>query len=162
MPERIATFECTLSASESKQHIPFSFDVPAGTAELHLRLTFSPPLVDEVRNMLTLSLFDPAGWRGAGHRPGDRHEVSIAEDHATQGYRPGPIPPGPWTAVVDTHMVMSGSPCAIRLEVDATTDAAPEGRAQGSPLQRAQASPRGRGWYRGDLHAHSLHSDASW
>src|SRR5439155_25559508 len=116
MPERIATFECTLSASESKQHIPFSFDVPAGTAELHLRLTFSPPLVDEVRNMLTPSLFDPAGWRGAGHRHGDRHEVTIGADHATQGYRPGPIPPRPSTARLDTHIVMRAPPCAIRPE----------------------------------------------
>lgn len=160
MPDLIATFERTLSASDAKQHIPFSFDVPAGATRLTVRLSFAPPIVDDIRNMLTLSLFDPAGWRGAGHRHGDRHEVTIGEREASPGHLPGPLPPGRWTAVVDTHMIMSGAPCAIRLEVSADVG---EGFTPAlSAAPPVHAARRGPGWYRGDLHAHSLHSDASW
>ena len=70
--------------------------------------------------MLTLSLFDPAGWRGSGHRHGTQHDVSIGLHAASPGYVAGPLPPGTWQAVVDTHMIMPGTPCAIRMEISAS------------------------------------------
>jgi len=148
--------------------------------------------------MLTLSLFDPAGWRGSGHRHGTQHDVSIGPHAASPGYVAGPLPPGAWQAVVDTHMIMPGTPCAIRMEIAASDEPAAEApsAASGSsapfgvggetaglsplgpkgldfritvhtagsrkPASAVQTTSRGRGWYRGDLHAHSLHSDAAW
>jgi hypothetical protein len=138
-------------------------------------LSFSPWIVDGFKNMLTLSVFDPNGFRGAGHRHGDRHEVILNEHYTSPGYVAGSIPPGAWTVVVDTHLIMPGAPCIIRLQVSASDEAAPTAdrrpRPTGVPVglsavsrQRSALSPasRGRGWYRGDLHAHTIHSDASW
>lgn len=154
--------------------------------------------------MLTLSLFDPAGWRGSGHRHGTQHEINIGRDTASPGYVAGPLPVGTWQVVVDTHMIMPGTQCTIRVEVSTTetpdrTDVArssavtgeqdgasvsPTGtatHAQGGAAatqvstiadrsqreatamaSEARTLRRGPGWYRGDLHAHSIHSDAAW
>lgn len=153
-----STFERTLHPSDSKQNIHFSTGVPSGTTQFHIRFTFSPWVVDAINNMLTLSVFDPAGFRGAGHRHGDEHQVLINAVSASSGYLAGPIPPGEWSVVVDTHMI-HGGPCSIRLEVWGTDDIAAGQPAHHSP---GHTAPRGRGWYRGDLHAHTIHSDAKW
>jgi hypothetical protein len=153
------TFDRTLTVADSKQNIPFPFQVPTGTTQLNLRLTFSPLVVDDINNLLTLSLFDPAGFRGAGHRQAEEHRVTINAHRSTPGYRAGPIQPGAWTAVLDTHMIVPGAPCPIRLEVSGTDESHNE---MAVPGPHGHTASRGRGWYRGDLHAHTLHSDAEW
>lgn len=152
-------FSSTLGSTDTKRNIPFSFDVPAGVTQLRIRLAFSPWKVDGRLNMLTLSVFDPDGFRGAGHRHGDVHEVVLDEKSATPGYLAGAIPSGTWTVVIDTHLIMPGAPCEIHLEVTGT-----DGETQGAPAvwQTREIAARGQGWYRGDLHAHSIHSDARW
>ena len=152
-------FGRTLTSADVKRNIPFPFAVPPGVTQLHIRLTFSPAMVDEIRNMLTLSLFDPAGFRGAGHRHGTQHDVVISRAQATHGYCAGEIAPGEWQVVVDTHMIMPDAPCVIRLEVNGSD--APVGGTT-APVHAGHTRARGRGWYRGDLHAHTLHSDATW
>lgn len=152
-------FSRTLTSSDAKQNIPFSFTVPESTTQITIRLSFSPWIVDNRKNMLTLSVFDPHGWRGAGHRHGERHEVIINNVSATPGYRAGRIDAGGWTVVVDTHLIMPGVPLPIELDVAGTNDVV-----EGSPMVMAPRGigRRGRAWYRGDLHAHTIHSDAAW
>src|SRR5919204_4322386 len=112
--------ERTLTASDSKHNIPFTCLVPEDTSQLNIQLSFSPWIVDGFKNMLTLSVFDPNGFRGAGHRHGDRHEVILNEHYTSPGYVAGSIPPGAWTVLVDTHLIMPGAPCIIRLQVSAS------------------------------------------
>jgi hypothetical protein len=167
----LATFTRTLTESDSKRNIPFTFRVPAGITRLTIRLTFAPLLVDGIRNLLTVTVFDPSGWRGSGHRHGT-HEIMIGSRSVSPGFRAGPIQPGEWTVFVDTHMVMPGPPCEIHLEVTAAhaenTGAAGNLEAGQDALPHRQqtatgkAPSRGAGWYRGDLHGHSIHSDAAW
>lgn len=149
----------TLDSSHSKQNIPFSFTIPPDTTQLALCLSFSPWLVDGHRNMLTPTLFDPNGWRGAGPRQGARHEIVLSRASATPGYLSGDIPPGEWTMVVDTHMIMPGVPLPIEIEIVGTDETARE-KTQAAEIRKT--APRGRGWYRGDLHGHTDHSDATW
>lgn len=153
------TFERSLDASARKQNIPFPFQVPAGTTTVNIRLSYSPHVVDGFNNMLTLTVFDPHGWRGSGHRHGTHHQVFLREDRASPGYVPGPIPPGTWTATVDTHMVMPGPKCEMRLEISGTDAPVKNPQPQ---YPAGHTARRGPGWYRGDLHAHSTHSDAHW
>jgi hypothetical protein len=56
-------------------------------------------------------------------------------------------------------MVMPGAPCRVHIEIRGS-DGPVTDRPQEWPQGRT--APRGRGWYRGDLHAHTIHSDASW
>jgi hypothetical protein len=162
MSTSLVTF--TLTSADAKHHIPFAIQVPAGTTQLTIRLTFSPAMVDDIKNMLTLSVFDPTGWRGARHRHGTEHVVIISAQHATHGYLAGPIQAGEWTIVIDTHMIMPGEPCEIRLDISATDEPTnqPTNQPINQPTNQRHSLSRGRGWYRGDLHAHTIHSDASW
>ncbi len=153
------TFERSLTELDWKQNLAFPFQLPGGVTPLHVLLEYSPHEVSGYLNMLTLTVFGPEGWRGSGHRHGDRHEVILGADGATPGYLPGPIQPGEWTVEVDTHMVMPGPPCRMKLSIRADDDPEQQPAARPAPGKTAL---RGPGWYRGDLHAHSPHSDAGW
>ena len=151
-------FQGTLSDADVKRHLEFTFTCPPGAAGLELTLTFEPGEVAGIRNMLCLSVLGPDGFRGSGHRGGTEHRALLGETFATPGYLPGTLDAGVWHVFIHTHMIMPGEPLRYRLEVQLT--AAP--KVQPRLLPRPAPPERGPGWYKGDLHAHSTHSDASW
>ena len=155
------THQSTLTTHDHKRHIPHVITVDAPAARLHIRLRFDPATVDDVRNMLTLTVFDPDGFRGAGHRGGNDHAVTIGPATATPGYRPGPVPAGDWLVQVDTHMIYGDAPVAYTLEVW-TEDGSEEDTVATPPPRFDTVARDAPGWYRGDLHAHTVHSDAAW
>ena len=55
-----------LTPDQARTFICHRFHVPRGTRALRLRLAFDPPRAGGYNNLLTLSLFDPQGFRGAG------------------------------------------------------------------------------------------------
>lgn len=162
-----------LGAADSKRHIDQTVDVPTGTRALRITLDFAPAATDGVRNMLCLSVYGPDGFRGAGHRhrPNGPHDVTISESWATPGFLPGRLTPGRWTVEIDTHMVYGATVCTADLRVECLPSVP-------SPGVQAEAGPAATrptpgaavpalpalpaGWLRGDIHAHSLHSDARW
>ncbi|CAN5681065.1 CehA/McbA family metallohydrolase [soil metagenome] len=155
-------FTETLTARDVKRHIPHSFIVPANASQVELYLHFKPERVEGIQNMLTLTLFDPNGFRGAGHRGGSTHIVQLTPNSATPGYLTGPLPAGEWVVQIDTHMIMSGVACQYELKIT-VNEASSE---HPLPTQMPQAYPvpnlpsRGPGWVIGDLHSHTNHSDA--
>lgn len=152
-------FTGTLLARDCKRHISHAFSVPPQSTQLAIELTFTPRAQQGMTNMLTLTLFDTAGFRGAGHRGGNRHVVQLTPTAATPGYVPGPLPAGEWNAQIDTHMIMPGEPCQYTLTVTIQSVNA-LASAPSTPPGAAPALPRrGPGWYRGDLHSHTDHSD---
>jgi hypothetical protein len=158
-PMNDQSFEGVLTARDAKRHIPHRFVVPAESGRLMLTLRFAPYHVHNTTNMLTLTLFDPTGFRGAGHRGGNQHIVQIGPAGATPGYEPGPLPPGEWIAQIDTHMIMPGEPVRYTLTVEIEPGTAPP-PTPAQPLM--QPASRGTpGWFRGDLHSHTDHSDAN-
>ena len=135
-----------------------------------------------MRNLLTLSLFDPHGFRGAGHRHLPRQEVLLSPAWATPGFVAGPLPGGEWTVEIDVHCALPSEEGGVQLR---PAGGRPPRRAARppSPLLRlslrlslrygpagalrrllpcataAGARPR---WLRGDLHLHTTHSDGQW
>ncbi|MDW8101240.1 MAG: CehA/McbA family metallohydrolase, partial [Anaerolineae bacterium] len=77
----------------------------------------------------------------------------------TPGYLPGPLQAGVWDAVIDTHMVAPGMPCRYTLDIWTTDEPVAEPAPSPAP---PSVKALGRGWYRGDLHAHTIHSDGEW
>jgi len=153
---------------QARRSVAWTFTLPPGAGALRLGLTFSPPTVDRVRNLLTLTLFDPAGFRGAGHRHAPRQEVLVAPDRATPGFVPGPLSPGPWTVELDCHCVLPSDSGGVEYELEVDSlPALPDSAEALVPSQPAAppsgavagAAPR---WLRGDLHLHSTHSDGRW
>ena len=153
------SFARTLTGADCKQNLPFPFPLPAGTTHLHVHLAYTPAMVDGINNLIPPTIFDPAGWRGESHRGDNPQEITLAADRATPGFLPGPLPPGEWRVVLNTQMVMPGEPCQVTLDISGT-DEPVTGPAPAFTPGRTAA--RGPGWYRGDLHAHTIHSDASW
>lgn len=150
----------TLTARDAKRHIPHPFTVPEGAARLAIHFAYTPAAAQGLDSMLTLSLFDPHGFRGARHRDGAQHDVVIDAHSATPGYLSGPLPAGDWIVQIDTHRILPGAPLHYTLDVE--IDAENEPVAASAPLQgRPGVVVRSRsGWYRGDLHSHTNHSDA--
>lgn len=155
-------FSDTLTAAQVKHHIPHRFVVPEGCQRLHIRLQFEPLLVGKQRNMMTLTLFDPTGFRGAGHRQGDVHEITLTPSTATPGYYPGPLPAGEWMVQIDTHMILPGADVPYELTVTAEVGDGVAAIERAQPARFDFVANPNPGWYRGDIHAHTLHSDASW
>ncbi|MBE0699468.1 MAG: PHP domain-containing protein [Anaerolineaceae bacterium] len=151
--------EHSLTVRDMKQNIPFTFQVPANTTQLSLHFTYAPIKVSGILNLLTLTLFDPSGWRGEGHRHNAPYEIAIGADISSPGFLPGPIQAGQWTVVVNTHMIMPDEPLNFQISIRGTH--LPDSSIATTRSAR-QAAPRGPGWYRGDLHTHTLHSDGHW
>ena len=151
------TFTATLGPQDAKRHIEHSFrlDAPAQELRITLRHADGTQVVrgQGLANMLTLTVFDPNGLRGEGHRMGARladgirvHEVLLSEASATLGYAAGPLPQGAWRVIVNTHRITGATPCEYTLTIEADTQ---------------PHSGAGK-WLRGDFHAHTAHSDGHW
>lgn len=169
--------DCLLDVSGSwtsrdrQQHHRFAIEVPDLSDELRIRFRWQPLQVGSrhERNLVTLSLFDPAGFRGAAVRARVDQELTISEVGATPGLLAGPIVPGEWSIVLDTHEILNTGAESGRLEyhLEAVAKLAGGPRVPrpiaASPPQTAsvRVRPSGAGWYRGDLHSHTVHSDGS-
>ncbi len=157
---KLIELRSSLSGRDSKKHLEFPFDVAAGTTQLHVNLDYSPIEIPGVAgsNLLSLSLFDAEGCRGAGHcRPINRIDLSAVA--ATPGYVPGPLQPGRWVVVIDTHMVLPGTTLDFALDVEISNEPV---IGQAPVWPKPTIKNRGPGWYRGDLHGHTIHSDGEW
>ncbi len=147
-----------LTAQDSKRYISHPFMVPEGATRLDIDFEYSPKRVEKYGNLLTLSLFDPYGERGTGHRGQPNQHVTLGTTDTTPGYVPGPLPPGAWDIMINANLINPGPAINYRLMVTVGFDAQPEAVA----LPRGVTNPRGPGWYRGDLHGHTVHSDGAW
>ena len=152
-------FDGVLTTDDNKQHVPLAFDLPDGITRLSGQFVATPKRAQgaEFDNLISLSVFGPKGSRGARHN-NPVMDFSIDATGATPGYLPGAIEPGRWMVFLDTFRVLGPDPVHYTLTVTLETEPV----AARTPYVPAAVGGRGRGWYRGDLHAHTLHSDGRW
>lgn len=143
----------TLPANAGKHYRNHHFEVPEGMRHLRLTMTFNK----QGASQLYPSLFAPDGYRGTRMKPSAVGQVVLeldtAERYAGPGALPGPITPGRWRVLIDVQWL--DEPLSYTLTVAASAQP-PE------PMQYAAPDDNGRdgaGYYRGELHAHSHHSD---
>lgn len=152
-----------LRREDRKSYRQHRFTVPPGAGGLEIAFSYDPGQAFP-HSLLTLSLFDPRGFRGAGHRYAPRQAIRLAPDHATPGFLAGPAPPGEWMVEVDIHCVIArpdGAP--NRYELVISTLPSSEILSVVPPVPSPTvARGTGRRWYRGELHLHSTHSDGDW
>ena len=150
------------------------FDVPEGVRRITVTVTHDRlPRLGSTGNVLDLGIFGPAGSGGpgdagrAGFRGwsgGARSRFTISPTDATPGYLPGPIDPGSWQVALGPVVLNPfGMRWGVRVELEHGLDsdgANPDGIDPAADRPPPLAVPgRGPGWYRGDLHLHSVHSD---
>jgi predicted metal-dependent phosphoesterase TrpH len=131
--------------------------VPEGTTRLDVAMAY--PKAEDC--IIDLGLFDPRatdypsvegfrGWSG-----GARDRFFVATDDATPGYVHGPMPAGEWRIILGLYKV---PPQGAEVTLTVTLDSTP--RATNPQPVRTLPVRKGAGWYRGDLHCHTFHSDA--
>lgn len=132
-------------------------EVPDGTTRIDVAMAYAK--AEDC--VIDLGMFDPrmtdfpseAGFRGWSG--GAREHFFVATDDATPGYVHGPMPAGRWHIVLGLYKV---PPQGAEVELTIALDKAP--RAVTPPPARTFPVRRGAGWYKGDLHCHTFHSDA--
>ena len=151
------TARITRADQAANPYFYIPFDVPEGTTRIDVTLAYAK--ADDC--VIDLGAFDPRdtgyptqegfrGWSG-----GARDRFFIATDDATPGYVHGAIPPGRWTAILGLYKVPeAGTEVSVTIALDATPRSLEPQPARIFPVRR-QA-----GWYKGDLHCHTFHSDA--
>lgn len=70
-----------------------------------------------LKNLITLSLDSPEGYRGAAHRQADSQVHSITEHTASPGFLPGKLPAGQWRLVLNVHALVTPF-CDCRVEIE--------------------------------------------
>ena len=140
------------------------FDVPAGIQRIDVSTSHDPfSLLGIGRNVLDLGIFGPAGhelgnaegfrgWSG-----GARAGFMLSAVNATPGYLAGPIEAGRWALALGP-VVLNPLGMDWHAQIALTRGVQPSLRL--APAVRPAFHRRSRpGWYRGDLHTHTVHSD---
>jgi hypothetical protein len=142
-------------------------EVPHGVRRIHVSYTYDRPVVPAGTpgNALDIGVFDERGTDlpGEGFRGwsgGARTEFFISAEEATPGYLPGPVNPGTWHIALAPYTV---APQGLTYEVTITLDLdhGPQGTAPRPVYPPERARGRGRAWYRGDCHLHTVYSDGA-
>ncbi|NBC30187.1 MAG: hypothetical protein GVY29_09390 [Spirochaetes bacterium] len=137
------------------------FLVPADTETLRIYLTYRDA-------MLFISVLGPDDFRGSAMRPGlggrVTLEMMISTTEASPGCLPGPLPEGQWCLRIDHnanqedteyHVIAVAFPYSSTRAIELSPS--PEVAAIPPEHRISDAA----GWYRGELHAHTFHSDGS-
>ena len=153
---------------DASAYLLLPFDVPEQIARLEISYSFSDDkpggFLQQPGNLLDIGLFDPRGseflsakgfrgWSGSARRA-----FTLSADEATPGYLPGPILPGRWEIILGLVRILPDG-CDYRITIRLVGGSAPRQEAVSPPPW--PVVNRRPGWYRGDLHCHSHHSDAS-
>jgi hypothetical protein len=154
----------SLAPEDAKSYRRHRFTVPPDTGALDVHFAYDRG-GELPHSLLTLSLFDRQGFRGAGHRFAPRQHVHVGLHSATPGFVAGPVPPGEWTIEVDLHCVIARGTYEVRVEAGPTSDERSERNdlPTKTDVARARAGTNGPlARLCGELHLHSTHSDGRW
>ncbi|MGH2820531.1 MAG: CehA/McbA family metallohydrolase, partial [Actinomycetota bacterium] len=132
------------------------FEVPRGVSRMHVEYDYN-----RTGNALDIGIFDEdgtglgneAGFRGWSG--GFRTEFAISRSGATPGYVPGAIRPGTWNVILGPYTVAPGG-IDYRITITLSFDD-PGHDFEPDPADTSVSDAPG--WYRGDLHIHTVHSD---
>ncbi|MFI1938588.1 CehA/McbA family metallohydrolase [Streptomyces purpureus] len=131
-------------------------EVPHGVRELHVAYAYERPAVPAgtAGNALDIGVFDERGFRGWSG--GARTEFFLRSDAATPGYVAGPVRAGTWRIALGPYTV---APQGLAYTVTITLRFGPSEPVVRPVYPPERARGRGRDWYRGDCHLHTVYSD---
>lgn len=165
-PEPAAAADLTLRGTippGAPDFVYLPLDIPPGIRELRISYRYDKPPTPPGTpgNALDIGLFDQRGTAlgGRGFRGwsgGARSEFFLRADAATPGYLPGPLEPGRWHIALGPYTV---APQGLAYEVTVSLTSGEPAPAAPVLYPPERIPGRGRAWYRGDCHVHSVHSD---
>jgi hypothetical protein len=137
-----------VQGADHQTYKPVTFEVPQGVT----RVTVDFDYARDQKTVIDLGLMDPVRFRGWSG--GNKKHFTVSAEDATPSYLPGPLPAGRWTLLLGVPNARPGSTAAYEAKITFERGPAPTSFAP-APLKAAP------GWYRGDLHMHTAHSDGS-
>ncbi len=153
------TFSGTFTGIGTPDWHYLPFEVPEGVRAISVAYDYSPleTGLGFTANVVDIGIFDGAGFRGWSG--GARRSFRLAADAATPGYLAGPITPGTWRVILGPFAVIPpGVDWSVTITLEHGEPATPAFVPNVAPKQVPGTGP---GWYRGDLHTHTVHSDGS-
>jgi hypothetical protein len=142
-------------------------NVPAGVFEIDVSYSYDKPTVPPgvLGNAMDIGIFDQRGislgpqsgfrgWSG-----GARTEFFLNNTDATPGYLPGRVAPGTWNVIFGPYTI---APQGLTWTATITLKFGPPGTPFVPHPPPDSANGRGRAWYRGDIHLHTVYSDGSY
>ena len=151
-------FRGSFSAATREDWAYLPLQVPKGVSQIRVRYEYPEPIdtgQGYSTNVIDIGIFGPDGFRGWSG--GARDHFRLSRTWATPGYLAGPITPGRWRIALGPYQVVS----RIDYRVTVTLLHGPAGAAFEPAPAPTSVPGTGTGWYRGDLHVHTTHSDGS-
>ncbi|MDP8909275.1 MAG: CehA/McbA family metallohydrolase [Chloroflexota bacterium] len=169
-PDLILTGQFSEEETQTFRHVPFT--VPAGLTQIHLRATYNDQIDSSPLrfggNTLDIGLFDERGTAAGGDgfrgwSGSSRAEITIGSDWATPPYRAGQIGAGEWHVLLGAYKIgPNGLVYTVEVWFDPDLpDPSPLPLITSVPHRDPLPAPLEPGWYRGDLHLHTIYSDGS-
>jgi len=138
-----------MTHADHQHYRELPFKVAAGTTRLTVEFAYTGK---DQKSVIDLGVRDPhrfRGWSG-----GNKQSFTISESEATPSYLPGPLPAGDWALVLGVPNLRQG----VEARYTATIRLEHSTAFSGFNPSPIRPTP---GWYRGDLHMHTAHSDGS-
>jgi len=141
------TLTGTVTTADKGTYQEHPFDVPAGVTRIDVDFAYDHR---GQGTELEVGLFDSQRFRGTSRF--SKTHFYLTEFATTPSYLGGPLPAGTWRLSLGIPSIGAGQSSKWTATIRLSTESTPsEGL---GPVLRTEA-----GWYVGDLHAHTLHSD---
>jgi hypothetical protein len=143
------TLKGTVTYAQNHTFIDLPFDVPQGVHRLTVDIRYTDR---EKQTVLNTEISDPHGFRGTSGS--NKNHFTIGESDATPSFLPGAILAGKWKLTFTVSNIRPNMASTYQADIyfDRPID---DVAFVDHPLN---AKP---GWYRGDLHMHTAHSDGT-
>lgn len=154
---------------QTQTYTHLSFDMPQGVGRIDVRYEYSDAVGSDPHltngNTVDIGIFDTRGsafmtegfrgWSGSA-----RSAFFIAHDDATPGYLAGPLQPGTWYVCLGLYKIAPQG-CHYRVEITLTASelAHEQSFAPLLPVRTEVGRSKPEGWYCGEMHCHTYHSD---
>lgn len=132
--------EVRLTPENQKTNITFPFTLDCSAEKLLITYSYSPKILDDreksirlierwtkddtekylpLKNLVTLSLDSPDGFRGSAHRHAPEQKHIISESFSSNGFLKTKIKKGDWRISLNVHAVVTEyCDCKLKIEVE--------------------------------------------
>lgn len=142
-----------LTGADHQTYRSVPFEVPDGVERITVEFDYNGR---EERSVIDLGLLGPDG-RLRGWSGGNKRAFTVSGVDATPSYQPTPTTPGTWALLLGIPNMRQHA----RAEYTAQVYFSRSLNVADEPGLLRPVLRKGAGWYRGDLHTHTGHSDGS-